>query len=148
MSDDPAAALTESVEMYQQALCQAVSAYAPPCPECAGSMEATRIERVSDWHESGTGDEVIWAFESYRCVNGHRVVRRLELDRVTAEEREQEREKALKRVDRRRELSRSFGMFLAEMFRPGAIQRAVEAEYPPRPEPDLRERYERQVTGC
>lgn len=107
---------------------------APTCPECGGLARHIDVQRVTDYGE----DWVTSAVEFYQCEEGHRYVRRFELDRITEKERELERDFAAKRIEWMREQP-----VFAELFKPrGWLYAKAQERWPSRPEPDLLKRYQ------
>jgi hypothetical protein len=140
-------ALTEWVEMRDRQICEALTAIAPPCPECGGKLVGKNLER-QDYVRDGD-DLLTCSLEVWRCEScGKQIMRSFELDRITAEERERGIENAVKRAELRRDLRKRYGVL--GMFK--KVERGIEAEvqrqFPHRPEPDLMERYRQEIVAA
>jgi predicted RNA-binding Zn-ribbon protein involved in translation (DUF1610 family) len=130
-------------EIYDRALRDSMTATAPACPNCgenalvAESPDVDKMGRVE-----ANGDLVRAVLEIYRCRScGERALRKIELDRITREEREQEVDKAVHRAELRRELYARAGIFSAFRRVKADIEDEVQRQYPRREEPDLFERW-------
>jgi hypothetical protein len=126
-------------DLYGQQFRDYLTANAPDCAECgAHELTATKmpiVDRV--FLEHVTGDYVVWAFELYRCGECDQLtVKKIELDRQTREEQEEENRLAVARAQMRREEP-----FLLALFCPRAWEREVLRKYPRREEPDLMQRW-------
>ncbi len=125
-------------ELYGDSFRAAMTETAAPCPECGGKLTAEAMPEVHrDFSEPRTDDFVTWAAEVYRCDGcSRRIYRKIELDRETRDERDAEREKAIRRAEMRREIPG-----LLALFRPKAWEAELQRRYPQRPDPDLLERW-------